>query len=104
MCANPGSDHSDLTEATLQTPTTRRLVRRAVFLTEEEDRILGENARRRYLPSKAEYLRMLIEKDSRGELLLIDQAALNIATAVGQAVGGFFGQLQAEVERGLYER
>jgi hypothetical protein len=94
----------DVTEAPPPAPTQHRTVRRALLLTEEEDEILAENVRKRYLPSRAEYLRMLIEKDALGDLLVMDDAIIKMARTVGEAFGGAAGQYTAEADRVLLER
>lgn len=102
MRAEPGPDHDDSTEAPLPALRKHRPIRRTVFLTEEEDQMLASNTRRRYVPSGAEYLRMLIEKDSRGELLIFDEAIGNIARMVGESIGGVLGRMAREADRVLW--
>ena len=88
-------------DGSLQGPKQHRPVRRTVFLTRAEDQALTRNTLRHHVPSRAEYLRMLIEKDSRGELLLIDDAIQNLAQALGAGFGAAVGQMSVEGGEGL---
>jgi len=73
-------------------------------MTIPERDALDELMAKRRCPTRGDLVRLYLEADYNDSLLMVDDALHNLATVVGQAIGGVVAQMAADAEYNVLKR